>query len=244
MLSSDKIKILISGGKILSQILKQLADKVEPGLVTQDLEDLARHLIKKAGAEPAFLGYKKYPAALCVCVNEQVVHCPASARRLKRGDIVSLDLGIKYQDYFFDAALTVAVGEVSSEAHRLIHVCKKALKRGLKKVRAGNTTGDIGNTIQRYVEAQGFSVIRNLCGHGIGKRLHEPPQICNFGSRHQGDVLKEGQLISLEPMISTGDWRVKRTPDSIGWQTVDDSLAAHFEHTVLVKKDGCLVLTK
>lgn len=237
-------KTLSSGGQLLAQILKQLAERAEPGLATQKLEDLARKLVKKAGAKPAFLGYQNFPAVLCTSVNNEVVHCVPSSRQLKQGDILGLDLGIKYQEYFFDAALTVPVGEITPEARRLIRVCKKALKRGLKKVRAGNTTGDIGNTIQRYVESQGFSVIRDLCGHGIGKHLHEAPQICNFGQRHKGNILKQGQLICLEPMISAGDWRVKRTTDNIGWQTADSSLSAHFEHMVLVKKDGCQVLTK
>jgi len=239
-------KLLLTGGKILATILAELKSMVATGVATCDLENRARDLIKQAGAKPAFLGYQRYPAVLCTCVNAGIVHCvPRTDEILKSGDIISLDLGIEYRGYFFDAALTVAVGEVSDEARRLILVTKKALKRGLKKARAGNTVGDIGNTISRYVEAQGFTVIKQLCGHGIGKKLHERPEICNFGKRHHGEVLKVGQLICIEPMVAAGrDWRIKHTVDGIGWQTMDDSLAAHFEHTLLVRQDDCLVLTE
>lgn len=239
-------KLLLTGGKILAAILAELKNMVAPGLTTGDLENRARDLIKQAGAEPAFLGQQNYPAVLCTCVNAGIVHCvPRSDEILKSGDIISLDLGIQYQGYYFDAALTVAVGQVSDEARRLILVTKKALKRGLKKARAGNTVGDIGNTIARYVESQGFTIVKQLCGHGIGKKLHELPEICNFGQRHQGETLKVGQLICIEPMVAAGrDWRIKRTHDGIGWQTMDGSLATHFEHTVLVRQDDCLVLTE
>jgi len=239
-------KLLLTGGKILATILAELKNMVAPGVATGDLENRARGLIKQAGTEPAFLGYQHYPAVLCTCVNAGIVHCvPRADEILKSGDIISLDLGIEYQRYFFDAALTVAIGEVSDEARRLIVVTKKALKRGLKKARAGNTIGDIGNTISRYVESQGFTVIKQLCGHGIGKKLHELPEICNFGQRHQGETLEVGQLICIEPMVAAGrDWRIKHTFDGIGWQTMDNSLAAHFEHTLLVRQDDCLVLTE
>jgi len=239
-------KSLLAGGKILGQILAELKSMVAPGLATGDLENRARDLIKKASAKPAFLGYQKYPAVLCTCVNEGIVHCvPRADEILKSGDIISLDLGIQYRGYYFDAAITVVVGEVPAEARRLILVTKKALKRGLKKARAGNTVGDIGNTISRYVESQGFTVVKDLCGHGIGKKLHELPEICNFGQRHHGETLKVGQLICIEPMVAAGrDWRIKHTQDGIGWQTMDGSLAAHFEHTLLVRQDDCLVLTE
>jgi len=219
-------KLLLAGGRILASILVELKQIVAVGVATMDLENKARAMIKQAGVRPAFLGFGKYPAVLCTCVNMGIVHCvPRIDEILKNGDIISLDLGIEYQGYFFDAALTVPVGEVSESAHRLILVAKKALKRGLKKARVGNTTGDIGNTIERYVKSQGFSVIPELCGHGIGRRLHEDPQIC------------------IEPMICNGSGKITKAKDGFGWQTADGSLAAHFEHTILVKKGGCLVLT-
>jgi len=237
-------KLLLAGGRILASILVELKQIVAVGVATMDLENKARAMIKQAGVRPAFLGFGKYPAVLCTCVNMGIVHCvPRIDEILKNGDIISLDLGIEYQGYFFDAALTVPVGEVSESAHRLILVAKKALKRGLKKARVGNTTGDIGNTIERYVKSQGFSVIPELCGHGIGRRLHEDPQICNYGQRGRGTKLYEGQLICIEPMICNGSGKITKAKDGFGWQTADGSLAAHFEHTILVKKGGCLVLT-
>jgi methionyl aminopeptidase len=248
----QEIEIMAEGGKILAKIMKELEINVKPGITTMELEKLAESLILKAGGKCSFKGYKSkdkesirpYPFCLCTSVNEEIVHVPPSNRVLKEGDILKLDLGIFYKGFHTDMAITVPVGKVSFEAQRLIRVTKKALKLAIKKVRPGNTFGDIGNTIQRYVESQGFNVVRELCGHGIGRELHEDPQILNYGKRKTGEKIKEGMVFCIEPMVTAGDWHLKRTKDGFGYQTVDGSLTAHFEHTVAVTKSGCEVLTE
>lgn len=215
--------------------MSQLVKAVKPGVRLLELNNLAEKLIQEARAEPSFKNYKGFPTALCVCLNDEIVHCSPDKRTIKSGDLVKLDLGIKYQGYHTDMAVTIG-------QHRLIRICKKALKRGLKHVRAGKTTGDIGNTIQRYVESQGFSVIKELCGHGIGEEVHMAPEIPNFGKRRKGDVLYEGQTICIEPMISEGKGEIIKKGH--GYATKDGSLSAHFEHTILVIKNGYEILTK
>jgi methionyl aminopeptidase len=242
---------MAEGGRILAKIMKELKKRVRPGIKTMELEKLAESLILKAGGKCSFKGYKSkdgesirpYPFCLCTSVNEEIVHVPPSNRVLKEGDILKLDLGIFYKGFHTDMAITVPVGKVSFEAQRLIRVTKKALKLAIKKVRPGNTFGDIGNTIQRYVESQGFNVVRELCGHGIGRELHEEPKILNYGKRKTGEKIKEGMVFCIEPMVTAGDWHLKRTKDGFGYQTVDGSLTAHFEHTIAVTKNGCRVLT-
>jgi methionyl aminopeptidase len=246
-----EIEIMGEGGKILAKIMKELEKNVRPGISTKELDRLAESLILKSGGKCSFKGYKDsggysaipYPACLCTSINEEIVHAVPSERILKEGDIISLDLGIFYKGFHTDMAITVPVGEVSFEAKRLIRVTKKALKLAIKKVKPGNTFGDISNTIQRYVESQGFNVIRDLCGHGIGKELHEDPQILNYGKRHSGEKLKEGMVFCIEPMVSIGDWHIKRKKDGFGYETFDGSLSAHFEHTVAVTIDGYRILT-
>ncbi len=242
--TDEEIKIMKEGGKILAGITRELEKQVKPGVATEELNRAAEALILKSGGQPSFKGYQGFPAALCVSVNEELVHIAPSARKLKEGDIVSLDIGMEYKEYHSDMAVTLPVGKVSPEAQRLIRVTKKALKRGMKKVRPGNTFGDIGNTIQRYVESQGYNVVRNLCGHGIGKELHEDPQILNFGKRGEGAEIKEGMTFCLEPMVTVGSWKVKKAKDGYGFQTADGSLCAHFEHMVAVTEKGCRVLTE
>jgi len=244
--SPEEIEILREGGEILASITEKLSKMVKPGITTKELNMAAESHIFKFGAKPAFKGYEGFPATLCTSVNEEIVHAVPSARILKEGDILSLDLGILYKGFYTDMAITIPVDErkVSPEALRLIRVTKKSLKLGIKKARAGNTFGDIGNTIQRYVEGRGFSVVRELCGHGIGKKLHEDPQIPNYGKRRSGEEIKEGMVFCLEPMVTMGDWRLKRTKDGFGYQTVDGSLSAHFEHTIAVTKKGAEVLTR
>jgi methionyl aminopeptidase len=241
--TEKEIGIMAQGGKILAKIMKEVSDKVEPGITTKQLDKVGENLVFKYGAKPSFKNYNKFPATLCISINEELVHCIPSSRELKQGDIVSLDLGILYKGYHSDMAVTVPVGEVSPEALRLIRVTKKALKRGIKKIRAGLTFGDIGNTIQRYVEDQGYSVIRDLCGHGIGKDLHEEPQISNYGKRKKGEKIKQGMVFCLEPMVAIGDWAIKKSQDGYGFQMKDNSLCAHFEHTIAVTEKGVKVLT-
>lgn len=231
------------GGKILAQVMEELEKKVKPGVTAKELDRVAETLVLNSGAKCSFKGYQGFPACLCVSVNEEIVHVVPSERVLKEGDIVSLDLGIYYKGYHSDMAVTLPAGKVAPEAQRLIRATKKALKRGIKKVKSGNTFGDIGNSIQRHVESQGFSVVRDLCGHGIGKDLHEDPQIVNYGKRGTGPKLAEGMVFCLEPITTTGDWKIKKSKDGQGFITQDGSLSAHFEHTIVVTKNGAKVLT-
>jgi methionyl aminopeptidase len=239
----EEIGIMTEGGKILAKIMKELEKKVKPGITTKELDRLAEELVLSYGGKCSFKRYEKFPACLCTSINEEIVHSVPSDRILKEGNIISLDLGIFHKGFHTDMAVTLPIGKVSPEALRLIRVTKKALKRGIKKVRPGNTIGDIGNTIQRYVESQGFNVVRELCGHGIGRQLHEDPQILNYGKRHKGEEMKEDQVLCLEPMVIAGNWKLKKTEDGFGYKTADGFLSAHFEHTIAVTKDGARVLT-
>lgn len=228
----------------MAEVLAEVEKLAQPGIATIELDRAAEALILKRGAKPAFKGYEKFPYSLCVSVNDVIVHGIPSNYKLKDGDIVGLDLGVLYKGYNADMAITVAVGNVSFEAKRLLVAAKKALKLGIRKARPGNTTGDVGNTIQRYVEGQGFGVVRNLCGHGIGREVHEDPQIPNYGQRHKGAELKEGMAICIEPMVTIGDYHLKKAEDGYGFATKDGSLSAHFEHTIAITKSGGRVLTK
>ncbi|XOB40432.1 MAG: type I methionyl aminopeptidase [Candidatus Nealsonbacteria bacterium] len=241
--SKEEIEIMREGGNILATIMKELEKRVEPGIATIQLDRLAESLIFKYGGKPSFKGYQGYPAALCVSINKEIVHAVPSQRIVKGGDIISLDLGLFYKGFHADMAVTLAVGNVSSEARRLLRATKKALKRGIKKARLGNTFGDISNTIQRYTEDQGFSVVRDLCGHGIGRELHEEPKILNYGKRHSGPEIKEGMCFCIEPMLTLGGWEIKKSEDGFGYETQDGSLSCHFEHTMVVTKQGCQILT-
>lgn len=232
------------GGNILARIMETLKKRVEPGISTKELDRVAETLVFKYKAQPAFKGYEGFPATLCVSVNNVIVHAVPSNYQLKQGDIVSLDLGIKHKGFFTDMAITLGVGKVDFEALRLIRTTKKALKLGLKKARPGNTFGDIGNTVQKYVESQGFNVVRELCGHGIGRELHESPKVPNYGQTHQGQKIKQGMVFCLEPMTTVGDWHLKKSADGFGFETKDGSLSCHFEHTIAVTQTGCEVLTK
>lgn len=247
--SPQEIAIMREGGRILAEILEKLKKEVRPGVTTKELDRLAEELVFNYGAKPSFKGYtpadapKPYPAALCVSVNEEIVHTPPSDRLLKEGDIITLDFGVLYKGFHTDAAITVPVGKVDPEVLRLIHVAKKALKRGIKKVHPGITIGDIGETIQRWVESQSFYVVRNLVGHGIGRNLHEEPEIPNWGKRHTGIELKEGMVICIEPMIIMKEAKLVRGGDGFTFKTDDGSWSAHFEHTIAITKDGHEVLT-
>lgn len=249
----EEIEIMAEGGKILAKIMKKLEKQVRPGITTNDLDRLAESLVLKSGAKCSFKGYEGFPNCLCTSINEEIVHVAPSNRVLKEGDIISLDLGIFYKGFHVDMAITVPVLKTDRgsphlsfkpEALRLIRITKKALKRGLKKIRPGKTFGDLGNAIQRYVESQGFNVVRDLCGHGIGKELHEKPKILNYGKRGTGQVIKENMVFCLEPMVTVGNWKIKKTKDGYGYQTEDGSLSAHFEETIAVTKNGYQILTK
>ena len=242
--TEEEIKIMAEGGKILAEIMNQLIEKAQPGVTTEYLDRSAKDLVFKYGAKPSFENYNKFPGVICASINEEIVHCAPSNRELKEGDVFSIDIGILYKGYHSDMAVTIPIEEVSPEALRLIRVCRKALKRGIKKIRPGLTFGDIGNTIGRYIEDQGYGIVRELCGHGIGKELHEEPQINNYGKRKTGPKIKEGMVFCIEPMITVGDWNLKKTKDGYGFQTKDNSLSAHFEHTIAVTSKGTKVLTE
>lgn len=242
--SKEEIKIMREGGKILAKIMKELEKKVKPGITTKELDGLAEGLIFQYGGRCSFKGYENYPACLCASINEEIVHALPSKLQLKEGDIISLDLGILYKGYHTDMAVTLPVGRVLPETQRLIRVTKEALERGVEKAKPGHTFGDISNAIQEFVESQGFNVVRDLCGHGIGRELHEDPQILNYGKRRAGPELVEGMVFCLEPMVTVRDWKIKKTKDGYGYETADGSLSCHFEHTVVVTKTGCQILTE
>ncbi len=231
-------------GKILAKVMKEVAEMVRPGIATKELDEAAEGLILSYGAKPSFKNYNGFPATLCTSVNEELIHCIPSGRVLLEGDIITLDCGAYYKGFHSDMAVTVPVGQVDPETLRLIKVTKKALKRGIARLKPGVTFGDIGNTIQRYVESQGYGVIRDFCGHGIGESLHEEPQIDNYGKRKTGEAVKEGMVFCIEPMVSMGDYALKKAKDGYGYQTKDGSLCAHFEHTIAITKSGVKVLTE
>jgi methionyl aminopeptidase len=240
----EEIEIMSEAGKILARVVNELVKMAKPGITTLELDMAAERLILSYGGKPGFKGYDGFPYSLCASVNEVVVHGYPSEYVLKDGDIIGLDLGVVYKGYNSDMAVTIPIGDVSFEAKRLINVAKKSLRLGIKKAKIGNTIGDIGNTVQRFVEDQGFGVIRDLCGHGIGKNLHEDPKIPNFGKRGDGEKLVEGMIICIEPMITVGDYNIKDATDGYGFATKDGSLSAHFEHTIAITKSGPKILTE
>lgn len=238
-----EIEIMREGGMILAKVLKKVAEHVRVGITTQELDKLAKEFVFEYQAKPSFEGYKGYPAGLCTSVNEEIVHGIPSKRKLKSGDIIGLDLGVLYKGYYTDAAITVPVGKVSSKVLRLIKVTKKALEVGIEKVRVGNHIGDIGAAIGQYVEAQGFNVVRNLVGHGVGKHVHEEPQIPNYGRPGTGPEIKVGMTLALEPMVVMGGWQTEQAQDGWAFITKDKSYSAHFEHTVAVTEKAPRILT-
>jgi methionyl aminopeptidase len=230
--------------ELVAQVLAELKAMVAPGVTTADLDAVAETRLREAGAEPAFKGYHGYPATICASVNEQVVHGIPSKRPLVEGDIVSLDMGAKLGGFFGDSAVTVPVGTVSPDAARLLSVTEESLYKALSAVKPGARVSDIGAAVQAHVEAHGFSVVREFVGHGIGTKLHEEPQIPNYGPAGRGPRLAEGMVLAIEPMVNLGKPAVKVLAD--GWTAVtkDGSLSAHFEHTVVVTSTGCRILTQ
>jgi len=239
--SKNEIQIMRDGGRILAKIMKELEKKVKPGITTKELDKVASDLIFSFKAKPSFKGYNKFPAALCTSINEEVVHAVPKDRKLKKGNILSLDLGIRYKGYCSDMAITIPVGEVDKKIKKLIGVTKDSLDIGIEEMKAGNSLDNIGVAIQKYVEKNGFNVVRELVGHGVGKQVHEDPQIPNYKS-NQGIELKQGMVLALEPMVTVGDWHVKKSKDGFGY--VADSLSAHFEHTIAVTDKGPMILTE
>lgn len=243
--SPQEIEKLRRSNQIVAEILAAIKEIVRPGITTRDLEELAEELLAKKKAKPAFKGYNGFPAALCTSVNEEIVHgIPSSARVLKEGDILSLDFGVIYDDFYGDAAITLPVGQVSPEAARLMRVAEEALYLAIEQARPENRVQDISAVIQRYVESQGFSVVRDFVGHGIGKHLHEKPQVPNFGLPGRGIRLRPGMTLAIEPMINAGGHEVVILED--GWTAVtkDGSLSAHFEHSVAITENGPDILSR
>lgn len=240
-----EIEKMRRSGAVLRQVHKAVGSAVRPGATTMDLERVAEAKIQELGAKAAFKGYNDYPACLCTSVNHEVIHgIPSAKKVLQEGDIVSVDCGVILDGYYSDAAETYAVGQLSAENRRLLDVTKASLERAIEAVRVGATVGDIGATVQELCEGEGYGVVRDFVGHGIGKSMHEDPQVPNFGKRGKGTKLKAGMVLAIEPMINAGSADVKVLQD--GWTavTVDGSMSAHFEHTVAVTKDGPLVLTR
>ena len=242
--SPAELERMRAANALVAEVLAELAAMVGPGVTTKDLDASAEKLVRAAGAEPAFKGYRGYPSTLCASVNEQVVHGIPSTRPLGEGDILSLDMGVKLNGFFGDSAVTVPVGRVSEEAAKLLRVTRESLEKGIAQVKLGGRISDIGHAIQQHVELHGFSVVREFVGHGIGAALHEEPQIANYGEPGRGPRLAEGMTLAIEPMVNLGRAGVKVLSD--GWTAVtsDGSLSAHFEHTVAVTKTGPLVLTR
>jgi methionyl aminopeptidase len=241
--SKEDIGMMRISGKICARVIKKIQAQVKAGVTTKEIEEVAEGLLREEKALPAFKGYRGFPASICTSVNEEIVHGIPSQRKIQEGDIVSIDLGINYEGYFSDVAVTLSIGEVSSHIRELIEVTRRALYEGIKQARINKHLSDISYAIQNYVEGHKFSVVRQFVGHGIGRSLHEDPEIPNFGRPHKGPLLREGMVLAIEPMVNMGTWESQILEN--GWTAVTkDSLpSAHFEHTVAITETGPEILT-
>ena len=244
--STSEIEKMRRSGRIVRQVLDAVKEVVTPGVTTMELERVAEARIKDLGAKPAFKGYYDYPCVLCTSINNEIVHgIPSERRVLKVGDIVSIDTGVVLDGYYGDAAITVPVGsEVTSELQKLLEVTRESLYRGIEAARIGNTVGDVGAAVQKVVEANGFSVVREFVGHGIGTKLHEEPQVPNYGTPGSGPKLRDGMVLAIEPMVNVGRSETRVLADNWTAVTKDGTHSAHFEHTVAVTKNGPVILTE
>jgi len=242
--SDEEIDIMRQAGRIVATILEILSKALRPGMKTKELDTIAERELKRLGARSSFKGYRGFPASLCVSVNDEIVHGIPGEKVLNEGDIVSLDFGAVYDGFQGDAAVTVAVGEVSPSARQLIEATRGSLEAGIARARAGATLGDVSAAIQGYAESRGYSVVREYTGHGIGRDMHEDPQIPNFGLPGTGPVLRKGMTLALEPMLNTGDWHTRLADDRWTVLTADGCLSAHFEHTIAINNDEPEVLTR
>jgi len=243
--TKDEIAVMRDAGRIVSEILDELEKAVAPGVTTWELDQLAEGLIHKKGAKPAFKGYLGFPCSLCASINYEVVHgIPSKKRKLAPGDLMKLDFGVVYRGYYGDAARTVPVGEVSAEARTLIETTRQSLSNAISAVINGNRIGDIGYAVQSFVETKGFAVVRDFVGHGIGKKLHEQPQVPNFGEPGTGMKLRPGMVLAIEPMVNLGTHQVEILDDDWTAVTLDRKLSAHFEHTVVLTENGPEILTR
>jgi len=243
--SAEELARMRRAGQVVVAAKRLCRDLVAPGISTLELDLEVEALIRRLGAEPAFKGYRGFPATICISINEEVVHgIPAAHRRIKEGDIVGIDLGAIVNGYYADAAFTLAVGEIPPKVERLIDVTREALELAIVASRPGKRLGDISSTVQRHVESAGFGVVRSFVGHGIGRQLHEDPQVPNFGEPGKGPVLRPGMVLAIEPMVTMGHWEVRVLEDRWTAVTADGSLAAHFEETVAITEHGPDVLTR
>ena len=243
--SLQEIEKIHRAGQIVADVLAGIRDMVQPGVSTLALDEFAERSIRAAGAMPAFKGYRGYPRTLCTSINDQVIHgIPGKSTLLREGDILSVDVGAIAEGFYGDAAITVPVGSVSSQAERLMRVTEEALARGIDEARPGNRLFDISSAIQRHVEANGYSVVREFVGHGIGRSLHEDPQVPNFGEQGRGPRIQVGMVLAIEPMVNMGGSATVVKEDNWTAVTADGTLSAHFEHTIAVLKDGPWVLTQ
>ncbi len=241
--TAEQIAKMREAGTIVAAMLAATRDAVKPGITTAELDRVAAEVLARAGATSSFLGYYGYPATICTSVNEQIVHGIPSKRKLKEGDIVGIDAGAIVDGWHADAAITVPVGRISAQAETLIAVTREALERGIAAATVGNRLGDIGAAVQQFVESKGFSVVRNYVGHGIGRAMHEEPQVPNYGTAELGRVIREGLCIAIEPMVNTGGTATRVLEDNWTVVTADGTLSAHFEHTLACLPDGPVVLT-
>jgi methionyl aminopeptidase len=242
--SDDEIAIMREAGRILAEVLELVAAEARPGMRTDELDTLVREEFKRRKVVPTFLGYQGYPAHVCVSVNEEIVHAIPGARVLREGDIVSIDLGLTYKGFVADSALSIGIGQMPAERQRLIDATHEALWRGIQAARAGNHVSDISNAVQTHAEAAGFAVVREYVGHGVGRDMHEEPQVPNYGDPKRGPLLRKGMVIAIEPMVNMGTWRTKKHDDGWTVSTADGSLSAHFEHTIAITNGEPEVLTQ
>jgi methionyl aminopeptidase len=241
--SGEEIETMARAGKVVADTLALVEERLQPGITTSELDTLANDFIRSNGGEPTFKGYKGYPAATCLSPNSMVVHGIPGGLKLEEGDILSVDVGVTLDGFVADSAWTYGVGSISADAQRLLDACRAALEAGIREARLGNSIGDISQAVQAVTEDAGFSVIRSLVGHGVGRSMHEDPQVPNFVSASRGPELKEGMTIAIEPMITAGGPEVYIHDDDWSISTTDGSLAAHFEHTVAVTASGPRILT-
>jgi len=241
--SDDEIAIMRQAGSVVAQTLQKLVQELRPGIVVKELDKVVRREFERHKVVPTFLGYHGYPATVCVSVNEEIVHGIPGKRVIQDGDVVSLDLGCTHRGFVADSALTVIVGKTTPLTQTLVDVTRDALSTGIAQARAGNRLGAISHAIQTYIESHGFGVVREYVGHGVGRQMHEEPQVPNFGPADRGPVLKKGMVLALEPMVTVGDWRTRQLEDHWTVVTADGSLAAHFEHTIAITDGDPVVLT-
>ena len=243
--TKDEISLMKQAGQIAAGALQAAGETVKPGVSTCEINRACESFIRKHGAYPTFKGYLGFPAAACISINDEVIHgIPNKSRIVKEGDIVSIDCGATFKGYVGDNAATFAAGNITPEAQRLCDATRECLYEGIKMAQAGGRLGDIGSTIQRYVESRGFSVVKDFTGHGIGKQMHEDPSVPNYGTPGRGTKLQQGMVLAIEPMVLSGQNKLRTLPD--GWlvKTKDGSLAAHFEHTVAITSNGPVILTR